>query len=314
MAFLTVGITYHNEGDLLTQCIDSFFSGDQNPDEVIVFDDASSDQPDAYLPSGLPVRVIRSKENIGPGKSRNRILQEAKGEWIHFHDADDWVCPGWLEKIKEQSRLGADLIFSEVSSYRDHELLSPAVIGFRGVSSKRELIKFAIDNFILVPSGTFKTELARKINGFRESLWQSEDWDFYIRLVQASQSVKMVSESLVGIRIRKESRSQRQAETLTCVLQAILFLTKELGPEYQIDLADKASWVGSKLFQLGEKASAREAFALAESLGPARHPHQRGSYRWIAKHYGQESAEWLSSIYRKWIPQKLRALLVNQVS
>ena len=314
MAFLTVGITYHNEGELLTSCIESFFSSAQKPDEVLVFDDASSLRPEAFIPTGLPVRVIRSEENIGPGRGRNRLLNEAKGEWIHFHDADDWVFSDWLEKIKKEAHGETEVVLSELTSYREQEVLSPLVIGLKAFQSKEELLKFAIKNFILVPSGTFKTELVRQIKGFRESLWQSEDWDFYIRLIQASRSFRILDESLAGIRIRNESRSQIQRETLTCVLQAILFLQKEIDVQYRKDLADKASWVGSKLFQLGDKASAREAFALAESLGPAQHAHQKASYRWIAKYYGQESAEWFAWFYRKVIPQRLRALLVNQVS
>jgi len=314
MAFLTVGITYHNEGELLTDCLKSFCEAPEKPDEIIVFDDASTLKPEAFIPSGYPVRVIRSEKNLGPGKGRNLILDAAKGEWIHFHDCDDWVAADWLTKIKDKMHPDCDLVLTEISSYQEGRLLSSQVIGLPECLDKVQLLKFAIRNFILIPSGTFRTALARRIQGFRESLWQSEDWDFYVRLINSSRSWEYIPESLSSIRIREKSRSQKKAETLTCVLQAILFLQKELEPVCRIELADKASWVGSKLYQLGEKATAREAFSVAASLGPARFSHQKAAFRWIAEHFGQEAAEKVSGVYRQLIPQKLRAYLVHEVS
>lgn len=298
MSQLTVGITYHNEGELLTRCLKSFWAGQTKPFEILIYDDASFLRPEGFIPEGIPARVIRSEVNQGPGKGRNAILKEAQGEWIHFHDSDDQVAFDWCDKVLRQTA-ESDLVLTEVKSFQEGRLLSPAVVGLEPFDNPEDLLQFAISHFVLVPAGTFKTELARELGGFRESLWQSEDWDFYIRLIAKRPRFKLILESLVEIDVRKESRSQKRAETLTCVLQAILMLQKELPSNYKQDLADKAAWVGSELFRLGDKESAREAFSLAESLGPARHVHQRRSYQWIARHYGQEVAEWVALTYRK---------------
>lgn len=305
MPQLTIGITYYNEGELLTRCLKSFWSGEIKPSEVLIYDDASTLRPETFIPRELPVKVLRSEVNQGPARGRNQILKEAKGEWIHFHDADDWVQPDWCEKVVQEMP-DSDLVLTEVKSYQDGRVLSPLVVGFQDFKTAEELLSFAISHFILVPAGTFKVELARGLGGFRESLWQSEDWDFYVRLIANRPRFKIIPESLSAIDVRKESRSQKRIETLTCVLQAILFLQNELDPQFQIDLADKAAWVGSELFRFGDKESAREGFSLAEALGPARHFHQRASYRWIAKHYGQEAAERVSLTYRKLVPEKFR--------
>lgn len=311
MARLTIGITYHNEGELLTRCLKSFWSGDIKPFEIILYDDASSLRPVSFIPSEIPVRIIRSELNQGPGKGRNQILKEAKGDWIHFHDADDWVSPDWCRKVVQEMSQ-ADLILTEIKSYLDGQVLSPAVIGLRHFHTESELVSFAISHFVLVPAGTFRVELARKLQGYRESLWQSEDWDFYVRLTALNPRFKVVPESLASIEIRKESRSQKKIETLTCVLQAILLLQKELPSQFRKDLAEKAAWVGSSLFQMGEKSMAREAFDLARSLGPAHYPNQKKLYRWIASRYGQELAEWIALSYRKLIPTKLRQKVTGE--
>jgi len=305
MPQLTLGITYFNEGDLLTRCLKSFWSGKEKPSEILIYDDASTLRPEAFIPSEIPARVIRSDVNQGPARGRNLILKEAKGDWIHFHDSDDWVSENWCEKVMEATS-NSDLVLTEVVSYQEGKVLSPAVVGLQRFRSNADLLRFAISHFILVPAGTFKLELARKLQGYRESLWQSEDWDFYVRLAAMNPQFKVVSESLSAIEIRKESRSQKKVETLTCVLQAILLLQKELPSENRSDLSEKAAWVGSQLFQLGEKALARDAFHLAKSLGPARYPQKKKLYRWVASRYGQEVAEWISLTYRKIFPEKLR--------
>jgi glycosyltransferase involved in cell wall biosynthesis len=70
--------------------------------EVLVIDDGSPDDIAGAL-RGYPshVRVIR-QENGGASAARNRGLDEARGDWIAFLDADD----AWLpERLEQQFRL-----------------------------------------------------------------------------------------------------------------------------------------------------------------------------------------------------------------
>jgi len=307
MAKLSIGIPYFNEGPLLTRCLKSFSVGACLPYEILVFDDASTLRPDKFIPSDLPVKVVRSEVNLGPGRGRNRILEAASGEWIHFHDADDWVLPEWNRKIAQSIQEGSsELILTEVISYQDQKILSPQVISLTEMKEADELLRFAITHFLMPATGIFKKELAQAIGGYRESLWQSEDWDFYIRLIAKKPRFKIILESLSAIDVRAESRSQKRIEPLTSLLQAIMLLEKELPERFKKDLAEKAAWVGSQLFQLEEKGMAREAFQLANTLGPAQHSHQKRSYQWLARHCGQEVAERIAASYRRGLPRFIR--------
>lgn len=310
MAKLTIGIPYYNEGPLLTRCLKSLVEPESLPYEIILYDDASHLRPEAFIPENLSVKIIRSEVNQGPARGRNQIHEASSGDWIHFHDADDWVLPKWNQKVAEAiSQKDADLILTEVVSYQKGQVLSPQVIGLRKMTSSSELLSFAIGHFVLVPSGIIKKDLIESIGGYRESLWQSEDWDFYVRLIAKNPRFEILTESLSAIEVRTESRSQKRVETLTSLLQAILLLKNELPESSQKDLAEKAAWVGSQLFQLQEKALAREAFQLAHALGPAQHPHQKRSYQFLARHGGQELAERVAEGYRKSLPRFIRKSL-----
>jgi succinoglycan biosynthesis protein ExoO len=82
--------------------------------EVIVVDDGSTDStPETIrsLEADPRVRGFRLPANAGPSAARNKALDEARGEWIAFLDADDWFAPGrlaYLLKVAEAA--GADAI------------------------------------------------------------------------------------------------------------------------------------------------------------------------------------------------------------
>ena len=294
---LTIGITYHNERELLTSCLKSILPQLNSSVEVLIYDDASDALAKEYVPAHPQIRILRGDKNIGPAKARNKLLAEANGEYVHFHDSDDWFAQNWLEKVSAYFGK-TDAIFTEVTSHREGKLYLEKVMEVGTLCREKDLLKFAIESFILVPSGTYKKALLQKIGGYREDLWQSEDWDFHVRLALANPSYIVMEEPLVYISVRRESRSQNVQETAKDTLKAIRLLKEKVPSQHLRYLADKAAKMGSLLFQLNEKAEARKAFDLSHSLGPSSFFWQRSSYQCIAKLLGQEWAEKVGLLFR----------------
>lgn len=69
--------------------------------EVIVVDDRSSDGTAERVASIADerVRLVRMVENRGACAARNRGMEEARGAWIGFVDADDWCGPRRFERL-----------------------------------------------------------------------------------------------------------------------------------------------------------------------------------------------------------------------
>ena len=76
-----VGITYHNEREMLTECLLSLSHQTRPPDEIAVYDDASSDPAQTFIPAGMQVRVLRGETNRGPSYGRNQLFQALRADY-----------------------------------------------------------------------------------------------------------------------------------------------------------------------------------------------------------------------------------------
>ncbi len=69
-------------------------------DQVVVYDDCSTDNT-ADVARSYGAEVLSGEENQGPSVSRKRLAQHVSTDWIHFHDADDAMCPNFVEQARE---------------------------------------------------------------------------------------------------------------------------------------------------------------------------------------------------------------------
>lgn len=95
---LSVIIPLYNCGSYIIRCLDSIYNqGLKNEDfEIIVVNDGSTDSGPGYVAefkrSHNNITLVNQK-NSGVSIARNNGLKHAKGEWIHFIDADDYLVP-----------------------------------------------------------------------------------------------------------------------------------------------------------------------------------------------------------------------------
>lgn len=98
-AIISIIIPVYNAGELLQQCLDSVKKQTFKGWECILIDDGSSDDSgkicDEYAKKDERFSVIH-QENQGVSAARNVGLDNAKGEWIGFVDADDWIENDYL--------------------------------------------------------------------------------------------------------------------------------------------------------------------------------------------------------------------------
>jgi GalNAc5-diNAcBac-PP-undecaprenol beta-1,3-glucosyltransferase len=93
-------ITTYNRCSLVGRAIDSVLLQDDVDVEIIVVDDASTDDTQKVVEEKYPqVKYIKQERNQGPGSARNRGLREASKNWAILFDDDDTLLPGSLRLI-----------------------------------------------------------------------------------------------------------------------------------------------------------------------------------------------------------------------
>jgi glycosyltransferase involved in cell wall biosynthesis len=118
---ISVGISSYNQLGYLIEAVESALAQTRRPAEIIVVDDASTDssrQAIGGYASRFPdlIRPILLEQNVGITAVRNRILDEAAGDYLTYLDGDDTWMPTKLEKESELLAEGrfADAAFTNV--------------------------------------------------------------------------------------------------------------------------------------------------------------------------------------------------------
>ena len=98
-------IPIYNAEAYLTQCIESIFAQRGTYSyEIILIDDESTDSSLAIAQTyaGRDSRVnVLTQPHAGQSAARNLGLRHAKGEYIAFVDADDYLAPDWCQQHME---------------------------------------------------------------------------------------------------------------------------------------------------------------------------------------------------------------------
>lgn len=99
---VTLIIPAYNVDRYIGRCIESLQRQTFQDFELLIVDDGSTDRTgdvaDKCAERDIRIEVIHT-ENQGAPAARNTALDRARGEYVHFIDADDWVEPAMLENL-----------------------------------------------------------------------------------------------------------------------------------------------------------------------------------------------------------------------
>ena len=108
---ISIVIPAYNSAAYLEKCVDSVASQAYGNFEILIVDDGSTDNTKEAAASLIRrdsrVRYLY-QENAGASAARNHGIHSAKGEYLTFLDADDWIDSGFLARavqLLEKNRL-----------------------------------------------------------------------------------------------------------------------------------------------------------------------------------------------------------------
>ncbi len=194
---ISVIVPVHNKQKYLKESISSVLCQEFSEFELILIDDASTDDSYEILNSFEDDRIkILRREKPGPGgyAARNLGVKEAQGDWVCFLDADDEWTVDHLESAVRLMKKYPDnplinFAHKEVSEGKE-KLFSP--VG-EGVMTKVEAIElFSKQDIIHTNSILIKKCLYEKAGGFPAGKYKmGGDAEFWLRLLLESEHIVM---------------------------------------------------------------------------------------------------------------------------
>lgn len=234
--FISVIIPVYNAEKHLKKCIDSILDQNYTSWEVIAIDDGSKDSSyrilRTYALNDTRIKVA-TKANEGPGLTRNRALDRAKGNFIIFLDADDYIEPTYFELLNEKvNNEDADVIFINVIQ----EDIDGKVIKYERMSkfknyNRKDMIGCQMTGYM--PWGGCRKAVSRSLlekNSLRYSSdMVGEEAIFSFELLYHAKKISFIEENLYHYVNHQGSQSKTPNASLKPILDKMRDHLKNKG-------------------------------------------------------------------------------------
>lgn len=179
MKILSVAIPCYNSAEYMEKCIESALLGGDDV-EIIIVDDGSSKDNTAQIADEYAAKyptIIKAvhQENGGHGQAVNTGLANSTGVFFKVVDSDDWLDENSFKKVLETLKTivsegnNLDMLIANYV-YEKQGARHKRVISYRNVMPIEKMFTwedighFKIDQYILMHSVIYRTELLRECN------------------------------------------------------------------------------------------------------------------------------------------------------
>ncbi len=199
---VSVIVPAYNVEAYLSVCLESILKQSFTDFELLLIDDGSTDKSgeicDEYAMNDGRVRVFH-KENGGVSSARNLGLDNAKGEWISFVDADDRVETDYLKNLISHVNNTIDLVVSYARIFDKNGNSRREVYPSKLITNENFEVMFIENdmNWHTAPwSKLYRHEIIKKYNLiFCETMHISEDALFNFQYMMYSRSIYISSDT-----------------------------------------------------------------------------------------------------------------------
>ncbi len=220
MIKVSVVIPVYNGEAYLEECMDSILFQTLKEIEVICVDDGSTDHCSEllqkYKEMDSRVKVITNQRNYGPGTSRNKGLEKARGKYVIFLDADDV----FEKELLELAFSRAEIYQTDICIFREDEFsdsikkrteypysrFSIEKLEKRGVFSPNDVkdVLFNLWNGWAWDK-LFLREFVLENGLWFQEMWSSEDGFFVHAAMASAKRLTCLNKVLVHHRVNRSS-------------------------------------------------------------------------------------------------------------
>jgi glycosyltransferase involved in cell wall biosynthesis len=193
----------------IAQTIESVQAQTYSNWEMIIVDDCSPDNSndiiETYLQKDERIKLIKLEKNSGPAIARNRAIEEAKGRYIAFLDADDLWASNKLAKqisfMKEKN-----LAFT----YSSYNLIDEDGndLGYFETKAHIEYNTLLKTNIIGCLTAIYDTEKLGKV--YMPNILKRQDYGLWLKILKKAGKTEGILEPLATYRILNNSVSSNK--------------------------------------------------------------------------------------------------------
>ncbi len=214
-SFTSIIIPSYNRANVIVDTLNSLMTQTYSNWECLIVDDGSNDNTmsiiDNYVNKDKRFKFLERPESKPKGANacRNFGLEQAKGDFIVFFDSDDYMYPKYLElqleNIKE-TNANYSICKSEWVTKN-----GKIVDGFHGgalESNNRINDYISFQTFWPIHAVMYKSLFLKENHlVFDESLQQSQEYDFHVKVMQVDPNYAVLSKVLVKVIANADSIS-----------------------------------------------------------------------------------------------------------
>lgn len=196
----------YNSSKFISKTIESVLSQTYQNWEMIIVDDVSSDNSneiiESYIQKDSRIKLIKLEQNSGAAIARNRAIEEAKGRYIAFLDADDiWKDKKLEKQIEFMQRNDYAFTYTAYEKVDEHG----KVFGKIGVPSKvsyNQLLKTCVIGCL---TAVYDTEKLGKV--YMPLIRKRQDFGLWLKILKKIDFAYGINESLAFYTVRDDSIS-----------------------------------------------------------------------------------------------------------
>jgi glycosyltransferase involved in cell wall biosynthesis len=239
---VSIVVPVYNVEKYLCKCLDSILNQTLKEIEIIIINDGSTDNSlkiiKEYGDKDVRIKII-DKKNEGYGKTVNKGLDIACGEYIGIIESDDWIEPDMFEKLYNTAKLhNVDIVKSAYYEYYSETSKCKNKVALWAIPSSDDLNKIVcpLDRYNVFFRGqqvwtyiykrVFLNE--NKIR-FLETLGASyQDISFNFKVLALAKSAYFLKDAFVHYLLDNMNSSINSNEKVFCVCDEINEISKFL--------------------------------------------------------------------------------------
>ncbi|MEM6402741.1 MAG: glycosyltransferase [Cyanobacteria bacterium P01_D01_bin.116] len=157
--------------------------------EIVVVDD-NSPIPLQDLVNQLGIGIVnyyRNSENRGAYRNFNTAVAISKGQWIHLLHDDDYVLPGFYNRLRESLEEFPDSVGAAFTGYQNIDEQGKVIFSQQIYEQEQRIIKdfaerIGITNPLNMPAVVVRRSTYEHLGGYLPELNYTGDWEFYKRV------------------------------------------------------------------------------------------------------------------------------------